>query len=388
MMEIDSALDRELPFPLIKSRDREFDCDEDDVDVATFVYSAHEKGDASCYKRIGVPANSLTSIDATDIDGYRYDIDYKISETPFGVVYVAKRIADVDRSAKRRRAVMTCVLLKVSYIEAISHISNRLGSLPDDPLKEIRAWHFLSGPEENRSCILPLLSCYRDVHTPYACVCAVYPHCDSGDLIHAIGYHGLADGSIASVLPEAVIRRYFRQIVEQLQYMHSVGVAHRDISLENCVVDSHLGCKLIDFGACSFVASQPVLRFPGVRGRRYSVAPEIMQLMCIGAQNNCRSAHDVEFPIDVFKTDIWSLGVLLLSLLCGSVIHDVHRLIRCGTLRNALSDKSLIPIHVSDDGVDLLMSILKVDPTERCSLDYILSHRWLSVRADDAQHIS
>lgn len=49
-------------------------------------------------------------------------------------------------------------------------------------------------------------------------------------------------------MSEAAARRYWRQLLAGLQYLHARGVAHRDIKPENLLLDHHDNVKISDFG--------------------------------------------------------------------------------------------------------------------------------------------
>jgi serine/threonine protein kinase len=71
--------------------------------------------------------------------------------------------------------------------------------------------------------------------------------------------------------PEDVTRYYFQQLVSAVSYMHAQGYAHRDIKLENLMLDSNYNLKLVDFG---FVSSTSLLNFDKAGSTTYK-APEI-----------------------------------------------------------------------------------------------------------------
>ncbi len=94
------------------------------------------------------------------------------------------------------------------------------------------------------------------------------------------------------------INCYFKQILNGVNYLHSVGLAHRDLKLDNCVVSNNGILKLIDFG------SSTVFKYPNTKGTLLStgivgsdpyLAPEIMK---------SQSSYDPQ------KTDIWSIAII------------------------------------------------------------------------------
>jgi len=100
--------------------------------------------------------------------------------------------------------------------------------------------------------------------------------------------------------PEDTCRAIIKQLLGVLHYLHSKNVTHRDIKLENILVDRKSGkLKLIDFGFCCCTAPDTKLKI--FCGTPSYMAPEIVQ------------KRDYLGP----PTDIWASGILLYALLCG-----------------------------------------------------------------------
>ena len=92
-----------------------------------------------------------------------------------------------------------------------------------------------------------------------------------------------------------MVRKYTKQILEGLDYLHSNGVIHRDIKGANILVDKDGSVKLTDFGAAkrleSALINDSYLMSKSLKGSPYWMAPEIAK----------RTGH-------TFSADIWSVG--------------------------------------------------------------------------------
>ncbi|ENN78011.1 hypothetical protein YQE_05497, partial [Dendroctonus ponderosae] len=135
--------------------------------------------------------------------------------------------------------------------------------------------------------------------------------------------HLVAKGRMAE--PEA--KRVFSQIVAAVAYCHSQGVVHRDLKAENLLLDHNLNIKLADFGFSNQFSEGNLLST--FCGSPPYAAPELFR----GLQYDGRRA------------DIWSLGVVLYVLVCGSLPFDGHTL---QALRNVVMEgKFRIPYFMS-----------------------------------------
>lgn len=94
-------------------------------------------------------------------------------------------------------------------------------------------------------------------------------------------------------------KRIFRQLVAGLAHCHSKGIAHRDLKLENLLLDDHSNIKIADFGLCARMKDGVSLQTSC--GSPDYAAPEIIE-------------HQ---PYDGTKVDAWSAGVILYIMLYG-----------------------------------------------------------------------
>ena len=75
-------------------------------------------------------------------------------------------------------------------------------------------------------------------------------------------------------LDESVARRYFKQIVQAIHYCHKLHVVHRDLKLENILVDDQFNLKLADFGFATYKSIDALTSY---RGTMTYMAPEIKE---------------------------------------------------------------------------------------------------------------
>jgi 5'-AMP-activated protein kinase catalytic alpha subunit len=110
----------------------------------------------------------------------------------------------------------------------------------------------------------------------------------------------------------------FKQVIEGIGYCHSKQILHRDIKLDNILLDSFGVIKICDFGVSKIV--RPGDRLTDQCGTPAYIAPEIL----------------LDKGYEGFASDIWSAGVVLYSILYGSVpfrgndMHELHKNITSG----------------------------------------------------------
>ncbi|XP_075053662.1 serine/threonine-protein kinase SIK1 [Mixophyes fleayi] len=157
-------------------------------------------------------------------------------------------------------------------------------------------------------------------------------------------------------LSEEEARDKFLQILSAVVYCHSQNIVHRDLKTENLLLDENMDIKLADFGFGNFyMEGRPLNTWCG--SPPYA-APEVFQ------------GQEYEGPL----LDVWSLGVVLYVLLCGSFPFDGPNL---PTLRQrVLEGRFRIPYYMSQDCESLLRRMLAVDPGKRLSIAQIRQHRW------------
>jgi len=164
-------------------------------------------------------------------------------------------------------------------------------------------------------------------------------------------------------MKEKEARAKFRQIVSAVQYCHQKKIIHRDLKAENLLLDSEMNIKIADFGFSNeFVIGNKLDTFCG--SPPYA-APELFQ------------GKKYDGP----EVDVWSLGVILYTLVSGSLPFDGSTL---RELRErVLRGKYRIPFYMSTDCENLLKKFLVLNPARRASLEVIMKDKWMNMGYED-----
>ena len=150
----------------------------------------------------------------------------------------------------------------------------------------------------------------------------------------------------------------FSQVCGAVYYTHSLNCVHRDLKLENILLDKNGRAKLTDFGFTRECMTKSLLET--VCGTTVYMAPEITE----------RKVYDG------FKIDIWALGVILYTMMTGSIPFDEDDPIKVKwKIINEMPDFNSDAI--TDDAKDLLTRLLSKNPAERPTVREILSHPFL-----------
>lgn len=171
-------------------------------------------------------------------------------------------------------------------------------------------------------------------------------------------------------IPEAQARRLFQQLLVALDYLHLLGIANRDIKLENALLagdsDSEgVELKLCDFGYSKEESGDSLCKT--LCGTPEYIAPEVL----------------IDNRYQGKVSDVWSAGVLLYVLLTGvfpfwrrndEKLDGMTRLSRM--MPRIVKGEFLLPTHVSPDCCDILARMLTVDVQSRLSVQDILQHPW------------
>jgi len=169
--------------------------------------------------------------------------------------------------------------------------------------------------------------------------------------------HSFIKGRMGKKLEELEVKRLFKEVVQGISYCHSKNIVHRDIKMENILIDDNKNIKIIDFGFS--ICATPDKRLNIFCGTPSYMAPEIVSKI------NYKGC----------PADIWALGILLYALLTGSFPFrgfddkDLFKKITRG--------KYDTPSSMSEGSKSLLEKMLKVSPDQRIIAEQILQDKWL-----------
>ncbi|CAG5873341.1 hormonally up-regulated neu tumor-associated kinase homolog A [Menidia menidia] len=165
-------------------------------------------------------------------------------------------------------------------------------------------------------------------------------------------------------LDERETQKYIRQLVLAVEHLHRSGIVHRDLKIENLLLDEQNNIKLIDFGLsnCAGILgySDP---FSTQCGSPAYAAPELLSRKKYGP-----------------KVDIWSIGVNMYAMLTGTLPFTVEPFSLRG-LHQKMVDKEMNPLppSLSTAAICLLKKLLEPDPNKRPNIHQVMADSWLQL---------
>ncbi|KAM8915314.1 MAP/microtubule affinity-regulating kinase 3a isoform 22-T24 [Spinachia spinachia] len=245
---------------------------------------------------------------------------------------------------KLARHILTGREVAIKIIDKTQLNPNSLQKL----FREVRIMKILNHPN-----IVKLFEVIETERTLYL----VMEYASGGEVFDYLVAHGR--------MKEKEARAKFRQIVSAVQYCHQKHIVHRDLKAENLLLDADMNIKIADFGFSNeFTMGNKLDTFCG--SPPYA-APELFQ------------GKKYDGP----EVDVWSLGVILYTLVSGSLPFDGQNL---KELRErVLRGKYRIPFYMSTDCENLLKRFLVLNPSKRGTLEVredaenqIMKDRWIN----------
>jgi len=184
--------------------------------------------------------------------------------------------------------------------------------------------------------------------------------------------YSLMEQSEFRPLDEPLAKHLFRQLIDAIGYSHQEGVCHRDIKLENVLVNPQCDLRVIDYGLCAVQSDGYCSDYVGTADY---AAPEVL----------------LREPYNGFKADVWSCGVFLYAILYGEFPFDLDEFlvaIKEGLLPQ-LSWGTDNPAFksASDSAKEILQAIFTVNPLNRPTIDQLKAHPWLQTPEENIEKL-
>jgi serine/threonine protein kinase len=195
-------------------------------------------------------------------------------------------------------------------------------------------------------------------------VFVIMEYCSGGELFERL--------SLREKYTERDAQQVLKSLADALCYCHSMSIVHRDLKPENILLatpDETSRVVLADFGYSKEIEEMLHSKV----GTPYYTAPEII----------------LHKPYDA-AVDVWSFGVIVYILLCGTMPFSGNTLVECYTNITHCNYDFYSPDwdRVSEEAKDLVRKCLKLNPAERLTFTQILKHPWFESELADTNNIT
>ncbi|XP_042331726.1 MAP/microtubule affinity-regulating kinase 3 isoform X1 [Sceloporus undulatus] len=321
------------PLPTVKERDTENDAGTSVGESFCEKHTSHGEGRQEVSSRTNRTGARCRNSIASCADEQPHIGNYRLLKT-IGKGNFAK--------VKLARHILTGREVAIKIIDKTQLNPTSLQKL----FREVRIMKILNHPN-----IVKLFEVIETEKTLYL----IMEYASGGEVFDYLVAHGR--------MKEKEARAKFRQIVSAVQYCHQKHIVHRDLKAENLLLDADMNIKIADFGFSNeFTVGNKLDTFCG--SPPYA-APELFQ------------GKKYDGP----EVDVWSLGVILYTLVSGSLPFDGQNL---KELRErVLRGKYRIPFYMSTDCENLLKRFLVLNPTKRGTLEQIMKDRWINAGHED-----
>jgi len=296
-----------------------------------------------------------------------YLIKENIREAIFGAVFMATVLRRANETDVWTETTEECAIKEMPW----DKIRNGRGQMFENPQDEIATMQHLMrfytddvGGEQvsataamrDTRIVMPLdfLYDHQNLYT-------ITPYCADGELFDLLG--------MSRRFTEERSREILRSVLHGVEWLQRAGLTHKDISLENIMVNQDMPV-IIDMGMCLRIpvsndTQRCLIRSRHRCGKRNYMAPEVFE----------------EKPFDGHAVDMWAVGVCLFMMLTGMApwdrpnrVDEQFRYFTRGYLTEILTNWNM---NLSAEAMNLLQGMLRIDPRDRLSLQQVRNHPWM-----------
>ncbi|KAI2805308.1 hypothetical protein RDWZM_008613 [Blomia tropicalis] len=190
--------------------------------------------------------------------------------------------------------------------------------------------------------------------------------------------HFMPNGNIGNVvrkkgpLCEWNVKLWFCPIGRAMKYLHEHKIAHRDLKLDNVLLDKNMNPILTDFGFSRFVQFDPsgnVVLSDTYCGTTSYNPPEILK----------------EIAYDPFPGDVWCLGIMLFIMLNQIYPFDRHDKVKMynDQMHRNYKLQDSVEAKTSSEGKSLITILLEPEATKRPTIQEVCKHEWFPIILDE-----
>ena len=280
-----------------------------------------------------------------------------VGKGSFGEVY----ITSIKGDDKRKLATKKLERDQIEGTEAIKYLTN-----------EIKILNKLNHPN---------IAKFESVKKTKKHFYIVMEYCNGGELSKALEKYQEKYGKPFS---QEIVQHFMRQIIDAFKYIHSNKIIHRDIKLENILInyeseqdkeDLNLmkaTAKIIDFGFACFINKSGLLY--STLGSPINMDPIILKKL----NSNSKKARQLGYDQ---KADVWSLGTICYEMLIGKSAFDSEDMDEL--VEKIENGTYTVPTNLSKEVISFINGMLQYESTKRLSCEELSRHPFLTKEVKD-----
>ena len=210
-------------------------------------------------------------------------------------------------------------------------------------------------------------------------------YCNGGELYKALEKYIEKNGK---PFPQEIVQHFMRQIVDAFKYIHSKDIMHRDIKLENILLNydtnedkqnqnlMKANIKIIDFGFAAKIDKNG-LKYTAL-GSPINMDPLILNELQKRGKKTQKLGYDK-------KADIWSIGTICYEMAIGKYVFDAEKI--DDLIQKIEKGEYTVPTHLSKEIISFINGMLQYKPERRLNIEQLANHNFLKKNVNDFEKI-
>jgi len=279
-------------------------------------------------------------------------LEKSLGKGAFGEVFLTKKVGDNNKIYATKQYERD----KIENTEAMKYLKNEIAIL--------------------QTLNHPNIVKFEDVKKTKKHFYIVMEFCNGGELSKALEKYQLKFGKPFS---QEIVQYLMRQIISAFKYIHGQKIMHRDIKLDNILINFQnekdkkelnmmkAQVKIIDFGFACKIAKDS-LTYTAI-GNPINMDPLILKKLNTPGRKARQLGYDQ-------KADIWSLGAICYEMLIGRAAFDAEDME--DLVNKVEAGKYKVPTSLSKEVISFLNGMLQYEPTQRLTVEQLYRHPFLS----------
>ena len=279
-------------------------------------------------------------------------LEKSLGKGAFGEVFLTKKVGDDNKIYATKQYERD----KIENTEAMKYLKNEIAIL--------------------QTLNHPNIVKFEDVKKTKKHFYIVMEYCNGGELSKALEKYQLKFGKPFS---QEIVQYLMRQIIDAFKYIHGQKIMHRDIKLDNILINFQnekdkkelnmmkAQIKIIDFGFACKIAKDS-LTYTAI-GNPINMDPLILKKLNTPGRKARQLGYDQ-------KADIWSLGAICYEMLIGRAAFDAEDME--DLVNKVEAGKYKVPTSLSKEVISFLNGMLQYQPTQRLTIEQLYKHPFLA----------